>query len=157
MNSCGGTDRTGRQTTFASLAWEKKGKITRRERFLAEMDAVIPWSRLPDRIEPHYPKAGNVTQPKPMERLLRVYFMENWFNLLDPQAEDSLYDIEPMRRFAVQLSCYWRPLISPSAALWATSLNPNARGMRLRPEAATCFGLADLGTICDNASIIRST
>jgi len=88
------------QTTFASVAWEKKGKITRRERFLAEMDAVIPWSRLLGLIEPHYPKAGHGTQPKPMEQMLRIYFMQNWFNLSDPQAEDSLYDIESMRRFA---------------------------------------------------------
>jgi transposase, IS5 family len=89
-----------KQTTFASVAWEKKGKVTRRERFLAEMDAVIPWSRLLWLIEPHYPKAGNGTQPKPMEQMLRIYFMQNWFNLSDPQAEDSLYDIESMRRFA---------------------------------------------------------
>jgi IS5 family transposase len=89
-----------RQTTFASVAWEKKGKITRRERFLAEMDAVIPWSRLLALIKPHYPKAGTGTQPKPMEQMLRIYFMQNWFNLSDPQAEDSLYDIESMRRFA---------------------------------------------------------
>jgi len=51
-------------------------------------------------IEPHYPRAGNGTQPKPMEQMLRIYFMQNWFNLSDPQAEDSLYDIESMRRFA---------------------------------------------------------
>ncbi|HXA93036.1 MAG TPA: IS5 family transposase [Steroidobacteraceae bacterium] len=89
-----------KQTTFASVAWEKKGKVTRRERFLAEMDAVIPWERLLALIEPHYPKAGNGTQPKPMEQMLRIYFMQNWFNLSDPQAEDSLYDIESMRRFA---------------------------------------------------------
>jgi IS5 family transposase len=89
-----------KQTTFASAAWEKKGKVTRRERFLAEMDAVIPWARLLALIEPHYPKAGNGTQPMPMERMLRIYFMQNWFNQSDPQAEDSLYDIESMRRFA---------------------------------------------------------
>src|ERR1700683_2344510 len=89
-----------KQTTFASVAWEKKGKITRRERFLSEMDAVIPWSRLLALIEPHYPRAGNGTQPKPMEQMMRIYFMQNLFNLSDPQAEDSLYDIESMRRFA---------------------------------------------------------
>jgi hypothetical protein len=59
------------QTTFASVAWQNKGKITRRERFLTEMDAVIPWSRLLAVIEPHYSKAGNGTQPKPMEQMLR--------------------------------------------------------------------------------------
>jgi transposase, IS5 family len=89
-----------KQSTFASLAWSGKGKVTRRERFLAEMDAVIPWGRLLGVIEPHYPKAGNGTQPMPMERMLRIYFMQNWFNLSDPAAEDSLYDSESMRRFA---------------------------------------------------------
>ena len=89
-----------KQTTFESLAWSNKGKVTRRERFLAEMNAVIPWSRLLALIEPHYPKAGNGTQPMPMERMLRIYFMQNWFNLSDPAAEDALYDSESMRRFA---------------------------------------------------------
>lgn len=89
-----------KQTTFASLAWNGKGKVTRRERFLAEMDAVIPWPHLLRLIEPHYPKAGNGTQPMPMERMLRIYFMQNWFNLSDPAMEDALYDSESMRRFA---------------------------------------------------------
>ena len=88
------------QMTFASVAWRAKGKTTRREGFLAEMNAVVPWSRLVVLIEPHYPKAGNGRQPIPLERMLRVYFMQQWFNLSDPQAEDALYDIEPMRRFA---------------------------------------------------------
>lgn len=89
-----------KQTTFASAAWEKKGKVTRRERFLAEMDQVIPWTSILALIEPHYPKAGNGTQPMPMERMLRIYFMQQWFNLSDPAMEDSLYDSESMRRFA---------------------------------------------------------
>jgi IS5 family transposase len=89
-----------KQTTFASAAWNHKGKLTRRERFLAEMDAVIPWPRLLALIEPHYPKAGNGTQPHLMEVMLRIYFMQNWFNLSDPGAEDALYDSESMRRFA---------------------------------------------------------
>jgi IS5 family transposase len=89
-----------KQTTFASAAWDGKGKVTRRERFLKEMDAVIPWQRLVDLIEPHYPKAGAGRHPHPLKRMLRIYFMQNWFNLSDPQAEDSLYDSESMRRFA---------------------------------------------------------
>ena len=89
-----------KQMTFASAAWSAKGKTTRRERFLAEMDAVIPWARLVALVEPHYPKAGNGRRPMALERMLRVYFMQQWFNLSDPQAEDALYDIEPMRRFA---------------------------------------------------------
>jgi IS5 family transposase len=94
-----------KQTTFASAAWDKKGKVTRRERFLGEMDAVIPWKHLNRLIEPHYPKAGSGTQPMPQERMLRIYFMQQWFNLSDPAMEDALYDSESMRRFAgIELS-----------------------------------------------------
>jgi IS5 family transposase len=89
-----------KQTTFGSLAWSGKGKVTRRERFLTEMDAVIPRQALIKLIQPHYPKAGNGTQPMPLERMLRIHFMEHWFNLSDPAMEDSLYDSESMRRFA---------------------------------------------------------
>jgi transposase, IS5 family len=94
-----------KQTTFASLAWHGKGKVTRREQFLGEMNAVIPWKHLNRLIEPHYPKAGNGTQPMPQERMLRIYFMQQWFNLSDPAMEDALYDSESMRRFAgIELS-----------------------------------------------------
>ena len=89
-----------KQTTFASAAWDKKGKVTRREHFLGEMDRVVPWEPILALIEPHYPKAGNGTQPMPMERMLRIYFMQQWFNLSDPAMEDALYDSESMRRFA---------------------------------------------------------
>src|SRR5512139_1208961 len=92
--------RTMKQTTFASLGWQAKGRTTRRERFLAEMNAVVPWARLTALIEPHYAKGKGGRPPMPLERMLRIYFMQQWFNLSDPQAEDSLYDIEPMRRFA---------------------------------------------------------
>jgi transposase, IS5 family len=90
----------GMQQSFAALAWNTKGKVTRRERFLAEMDAVIPWSRLIALIEPHYPKAGQGRQPLGLAKMLRIYFLQQWFNLSDPQAEDALYDSESMRRFA---------------------------------------------------------
>jgi IS5 family transposase len=90
----------GNQRTFASMAWQAKGKVTRRERFLAEMDAVIPWTRLLGLIAAHYPKAGHGRQPLGMEKMLRIYFLQQWFNLSDPQAEDAIYDSESMRRFA---------------------------------------------------------
>ena len=100
----------GAQRSFASLAWSAKGKVTRRERFLAEMDAVIPWRRLLGLIEPHYPKAGNGRQPLGLEKMLRIYFLQQWFNLADPQAEDAIYDSESMRRFArVELGDYVVP------------------------------------------------
>jgi transposase, IS5 family len=89
----------GNQRTFASMAWNEKVKVTRRERFLGEMEAVIPWPRLVRLIEPHYPKAGQGRQPLGLEKMLRIYFPQQWFNLSDPQAEDAIYDSESMRRF----------------------------------------------------------
>jgi IS5 family transposase len=90
----------GTRRSFASLAWSAKGKVTRRERFVAKMDAVIPWRGLLALIEPHYPKAGHGRQPLGLEKMLRIYFLRQWFNLSDPQAEDAIYDSESMRLFA---------------------------------------------------------
>lgn len=89
-----------KQATFASMAYETKKKRTRREVFLSEMDAVIPWASLISLIEPHYPEARVGRRRIPLERMLRIYFMQQWFNLSDPAAEDALYDSESMRRFA---------------------------------------------------------
>lgn len=90
----------GVQRTFASAAWADKKKITRRERFLAEMNAVIPWAALVALIEPHYPRPRRGRPPMPIETMLRIYFLQQWFDLSDPAAEDGLYDSESMRRFA---------------------------------------------------------
>ncbi|MGH7676224.1 MAG: IS5 family transposase [Gemmatimonadales bacterium] len=93
------------QRTFAGLAWSQKGKVTRREQFLAEMDRVIPWAELVALIVPYYPRAGKGRQPLGLEKMLRIYFLQQWFHLSDPQAEDAIYDSESMRRFAgVELS-----------------------------------------------------
>jgi IS5 family transposase len=86
--------------TFASLAYENKKKKTRREKFLEEMDQVIPWEELVQIIKKYYPRAGNGRQPMPLERMLRIYFMQQWYGLSDPSMEDALYDIESLRRFA---------------------------------------------------------
>jgi transposase, IS5 family len=86
--------------SFASLVYENKKKKTRREQFLEEMNQVIPWAELIPLIEKHYPKEGNGRQPMPMERMLRIYFMQQWYGLSDPAMEDALYDMESMRRFA---------------------------------------------------------
>lgn len=88
-----------KQQTFAGLAWQNKGKKTRRGRFLSEMDAIIPWKQLLELIDPHYPKAGNGRPPLGPE-MLRIYFLQIWFNLSDPGAEEALYDSEAMTRFA---------------------------------------------------------
>ncbi len=86
--------------SFASLAYENKKKKTRREKFLEEMNQVIPWEELQQLIKGYYPRTGNGRQPMPMERMLRIYFMQQWYGLSDPAMEDALYDIESMRRFA---------------------------------------------------------
>ncbi len=89
-----------KQTTFASMVYENKKKETRREKFLREMNQAVPWDRLVSLIEPYYPKSGNGRRPMPLEQMLRIYFMQQWYSLSDPAMEDSLYDMESMRRFA---------------------------------------------------------
>ena len=70
--------------SFASLAYESKKKRTRREKFLEEMEKVIPWGELLRLIKGHYPKAGNGRQPMPIERMLRIYFMQQWYGPVRP-------------------------------------------------------------------------
>lgn len=89
----------GSQRTFAGLAWTDKKKVTRRERFLAEMNAVIPWADVVALIAPHYPRPRRGRPPMRLETMLRIYFLQQWFDLSDPAAEEALYDIESMRRF----------------------------------------------------------
>jgi IS5 family transposase len=90
-----------RQASFADLDYTRKKRQTRGEVFLSEMEGVVPWSGLLSRIEPHYPKSGRRgRQPMPLASMLRLYCMQNWFNLSDRQMEDALYEIESMRRFA---------------------------------------------------------
>jgi IS5 family transposase len=88
-----------RQLSFATLEHQSKKKQTKRETFLAEMDSVVPWAALLALIAPHYPKAGNGRRPYPLEVMLRIYFLQQWYQLSDPGAEEALYDIQSMRAF----------------------------------------------------------
>ena len=90
-----------KQQSFATLAYQNKKIVTKREAFLKEMEQVVPWSRLLKLIEPHYPKKGNGRPPIPMEVMLRIYFLQQWYALSDPAAEEALYDMESMRRFSL--------------------------------------------------------
>jgi IS5 family transposase len=87
-----------KQPALPRLSHTMKKKVTRREAFLSEMDAVVPWRCLLALIEPHDPKGGR--PPMPLETMLRVYFLQNWYALSDPMAEESLYDSDAMRHFA---------------------------------------------------------
>jgi transposase, IS5 family len=69
--------------------------------FLEEMEQVVPWEKLCGLIEPHYPKSGNGRRPKELEQMLRIYFLQQWFNLSDPAAEEVLNDSAVLRQFAV--------------------------------------------------------
>src|SRR5207245_5857729 len=89
------------QRTLAMMTgFERYTKKTRRAIFLEEMEQVVPWGKLCALIEPHYPKPGNGRRPKELERMLRIYFLQQWFNLADPAVEEALYDSATLRQFA---------------------------------------------------------
>ena len=85
-----------KQPAIPGLHEALKKKETRREQFLAEIDAVVPWMRLHALIEPHYPKAGlkGGRPPMPLEMILRIYFLQNWYALSGPMTKETLSDRE---------------------------------------------------------------
>src|SRR5258708_39535310 len=87
------------QTLAMASGFERYGKKTRRTLFLEEMEQVVPWSELCRLLEPVYAKAGNGRPPVGAERMLRIYFLQQWFNLSDPGVEEALYDSAGMRQF----------------------------------------------------------
>src|SRR5271169_3924733 len=89
------------QRTLAMMTgFERYTKKTRRAMFLEEMEQVVPWGKLGALIEPHYPKPGNGRRPKELQQMLRIYFLQQWFNLSDPAVEEALYDSATLRQFA---------------------------------------------------------
>ena len=92
--------RAPHQLSFASHEFAQKKRVTRREKFLAEMEQVVPWRRLEALIEPKYPTGGRVgRQPIGVARMLRMYFLQQWFGLADEALEDAIYDSQSMREF----------------------------------------------------------
>src|ERR1700686_3830284 len=87
-------------TLATQTGFEKYARRSRREEVLSVMDAVVPWRELESLIEPYYPKAGNGRQPVGLSIMLRVYFLQQWFSLSDPGAEDSLYESPVLRHFS---------------------------------------------------------
>ncbi len=89
-----------RQQSFAADDFEKYRKKTRKEIFLEEMDRIIPWKALSKVIKPYYPKPkGAGRRPIGIQRMLRIHFLQHWFELSDPGAEEALYDSRAMRQF----------------------------------------------------------
>src|SRR5215475_12223404 len=89
-----------KQRTLATMTgFERYTKKTRRAMFLEEMEQVVPWGKLCALVERHYPKPGNGRRPKELEQMLRIYFLQHWFNLADPAVEEALYDSSTLRQF----------------------------------------------------------
>ncbi len=86
--------------SFSDLAYRNKKKVTRKQRFLEKMDEILPWELLLEPILAKYPKSPKGRRPVPAGVMLRIYLMQQWYGLSDPAMEESLYDIESMRRFA---------------------------------------------------------
>ena len=141
----------------ADQAFELHRKPTRRDEFLKTMEAIVPWSALCEVIKPHYPKAGNGRPPIGLERMLRIHFIQHWFNLADLSCEEALYDSASLRSFAgIDLGCEPVP-DSTTITKFRKLLNENKLGEALFAKVgqelqATGFKV-NTGTIVD-ASII---
>lgn len=85
--------------SFAQSEYARKKKTTRREKFLGEMEQVVPWGRLVALIEPRYPTGKRGRPPVGIERMLRIYFLQQWYGLADEALEDTIYDSQAMRTF----------------------------------------------------------
>jgi transposase, IS5 family len=89
-----------------NAGFEQHRKPTRRDVFLDTMHKIVPWSALCAIVEPHYPKRGNGRPPIGLERMLRIHFIQHWFNLADFACEEALYDSASLRRFVgIDLGC----------------------------------------------------
>lgn len=88
-----------KQMSLATGGFEKYAKKSRRAEFLGQMDQVVPWTELCELIEPHYPNSGRGRPPVGLERMLRLHFLQHWYNLSDPGLEEELLESESMRKF----------------------------------------------------------
>ena len=88
-----------KQDTFTDIEYSFRKKKTKREEFLEIMDEIIPWDEWVGVIEPYYPKGKRGRPPMGIEKMLRMYLLQIWFNLSDPATEDSIYDSYAMRKF----------------------------------------------------------
>lgn len=87
------------QQTFTDVEYSRRKKKTRREEFLNMMDKIIPWNEWINLIKPYYPSGKRGRPTRGIETMLRMYLMQNWFNLSDAAIEDTIYDSYAMRSF----------------------------------------------------------
>lgn len=142
--------------SFSDAEYRSKRKQTRREKFLTEMDKVIPWRRLEARIEPFYRKTGG-RPPYALSVMLRIHLMQHWYGLSDPAMEDALYEITSMRQFAGLSLSTGRIPDETTILNFRHLLEQHALGQALFDEVRTFLGehglLLKSGTIVD-ASLI---
>jgi transposase, IS5 family len=114
-----------------SAGFERYRKPTRRDEFLATMNAIVPWTALCEVLEPHYPKGVGGRPPIGLERMLRIHFIQHWFNLADEACEEALYDSASLRRFVgIDLGC--EPVPDATTMLkFRRLLNDNKLGEQL--------------------------
>ena len=89
-----------KQETFTDVEYSMRRKKTKREEFLEIMDEIIPWDEWVGVIEPYYPRGKRGRPPMGIEKMLRMYLLQIWFNLSDPATEDAIYDSYAMWKFA---------------------------------------------------------
>lgn len=154
------------QLSFSTDSFARPHRPTRRERFLDEMERVVPWAELVAVIAPYYPVAGNGRPPIGLERMLRIYFLQQWFDLSDPAMEEALYDIRSMSHFAhVDLTterapdettiCKFRHMIEEQSI--GTSLFEQVQGYLRRKGIAVSRGTIVDATIISASSSSKNT
>ena len=149
-----------KQQTLAVASEEGSGfeqyrKLTRRDAFLKTMDTIVPWAALCEVIEPHYPKAGNGRPPIGLQRMLRIHFIQHWFNLADLACEEALYDSASLRRFVgIDLGC--EPVPDATTLLrFRRLLNDNQLGEALFAQVGQV--LQDKGFKVNTGTIVDAT
>ena len=149
-----------KQQTLAVASEEGSGfeqyrKLTRRDAFLKTMDAIVPWAALCEVIEPHYPKAGNGRPPIGLQRMLRIHFIQHWFNLADLACEEALYDSASLHRFVgIDLGC--EPVPDATTLLrFRRLLNDNQLGEALFAQVGQV--LQDKGFKVNTGTIVDAT
>ena len=146
-----------KQISLAESGFERRPKRTRKQQFLAEMDAVVPWQRLVALVEPVQPKMGarGGQQPYSAETMLRIHFMQQWFALSDPAMEDALHDIPALRAFArLDAGC---DLIPDESSILRFRHRLEKHGMAERLLAEVNALLTERGLLLKQGTLVDAT
>jgi len=144
-----------KQTSFSNFEFAAKKRVTRREKFLGEMEQVVPWADLMAVIEPHYPKGKRGRPPVGLERMLRTYFIQQWFDLSDEGVEDMITDSQSVRTFVgVDLG---RESAPDATTLLQFRRLLETHGLTEQLFAAVNTGLQSQGLVMREGTIVDAT